>query len=241
MNWENILLFGRGPLFTASFVFLVLGLARIALLQAVELTRAWRRAGGAGLSMSKRLEVFAVWAWRASPVLGFRGPVIFISFVFYALTILAALFLIDHILLWHSGTGLWWRGLSKPAADLFACLAMVSGATLLLLRFFHAPTRGLSDLSDFVIVPLLLVTLGAGLLAAHPQLSLASYTAVMSAHVLSADLVFFLFPFSRVARELLHPVRGLDPSVFHELAESASRPGRGTSREGAGAEARRGE
>ncbi|HUT53484.1 MAG TPA: hypothetical protein VM658_08845 [bacterium] len=222
MDWEATFSFARGPLFTASFVFLVLGVMRIVLLQCVDLARAWRRAGSSGLPWLRRFEGFAVWTWRSSPALEFRGWVIFITFLFYTLVIFVALFLIDHILLWYSGVGLWWRGMSKPAADGFALLAIAGGVILLLLRTFHGPTRRLSDHSDYAIIVLLLLTLGAGLLAAHPGLTFANYRAVMTAHVLAADLTFFLFPFSRVAHEVFHPVGVMEVGEFGRMAADGS-------------------
>jgi nitrate reductase gamma subunit len=230
MDFEATFSFVRGPLFTASFVFLVLGVVRIVLLQGVDLGRAWLRMRGSGLPWLGRVGGLAGQAWRSSPALEFKGWLIFITFLFYTLVIFLALFLIDHILLWYSGTGLWWRGMSKAAADGFALLALACGAALFLARVFHGPTRRLSDHSDYVIILLLLVTLGAGLVAAHPALAFPSYSAVMTVHVLGADLALFLFPFSRVAQEVFHPVRVDDPGEF---ARAALEKARGEARVGA--------
>lgn len=203
---ESFLEFARGPLFTATFAFMILGLVRAVFLQLFELGVVWRRSPNLGIPWYRKLEGFLSLARQSSPDLEFRPGLVTVSIAFYFLSIMVAVFLADHISLWRSGIGIGWISMEKRMADTVAVCALAVGVVHLALRALDSDARRGSVASDYLMIMLILASLGSGLLAAHPGHVPVEYRTMMAAHVLTAEAAFVMLPMSRLSRRVLYPV-----------------------------------
>jgi nitrate reductase gamma subunit len=201
--------FAEGPLFRASFVILVAGLARRFVLLAWPAAEGLWRANDRTLPRRKLLREIFGWIVPVEHLGRSRPFFSAVSFVFHIGLILVPLFLGAHLALWKSGTGLGWiMHLALPGLllEVLVPLTIIAGLVLLVLRAAHKPSRQFSRASDYALLVLLLVPFITGFVVAEAGLGGAAREAVMLAHVLSAEAVFVVIPFSRLAHCVLFPV-----------------------------------
>ena len=213
--------FARGPLFAATFLFMVLGLARHVLLRTVALVRTIQRSPPKTMPWMRIVSTTVDWLLPVKHVLR-RTPVINVSSVlFHVGLILVPLFLADHIYLWSKGIGLSWPALGRAAADFLTLLTLLCTTVLLLVRLVHAPSRAMSSLSDYLHLLLIACVFATGYFASHPEWSLLEYETAMLIHVISAELVLVLLPFSKLSHAILFPFDRLAMDLFWRLVPGA--------------------
>ncbi len=198
--------FGRGPLFRLAFSLMVLGLARIFFLTLAGLAESYRRNMDRIVPWAEVVRQTAAWLvpvgrfWRRRPLYGA------ISLVFHVGLLTVPLFLAAHVLLWKGSVGFAWPAIPQAAANWLTLLAIASGLVLFGGRVFHAGSRSLSRLQDYVW-PLLLVTpFVTGYLCANAAVSPKTYQAMMFLHVYSADAIMLMIPFTKLAHCVLVPL-----------------------------------
>ncbi|MFP4527179.1 MAG: hypothetical protein ACLFQX_01400 [Candidatus Kapaibacterium sp.] len=195
--------FAKGPLFAITFLIMIMGLGRLVLIQIYSLF----------VSKGNRLKN-APWKKFFSEMAGWVFPVGHLikgtaffsvaSFIFHVGIILLALFLTDHIVLWESFTGWELPEIGRIVADYLTLVTMASILILLLCRIFMARLRAMSTKSDYLILVLVFLPFMFGYMAGHPSVNPFSWQAAMLGHLLSAELLFVVIPFSKMAHIVLY-------------------------------------
>jgi nitrate reductase gamma subunit len=204
---EQWLEWARGPVFRACFVIMLLGLARVVVLNTVSIasliyaSKKNRRAVPWGPVSTATLQ------WMFPVKKGFEARAVFsaTSMLFHVCIIVTPIFLGAHILLWERGLGISWPAISNLAADYLALLAILTGVTLLAQRVGARASREISRVQDYFLPLLIIVPFVTGYLAMHPSLNPFGYNGTMFVHVMSANLIFLLIPFTKMSHVVLFP------------------------------------
>jgi nitrate reductase gamma subunit len=203
---EALLEFARGPLFRVTFALMVLGLARIFVLDIIGAIEAYRRAGDKTvpwkLAALKTLE----WFFPAKRVASSRPLYSIMSILFHVGLILVPILLYAHVRLWENGIGISWFTLPKDWADVLTITTVVFGLGLFIGRIANKFSRAISRKQDFLWPLLLVIPFISGFVCANVTVSPAYYTLFMLVHVLSAELIFVLMPFTKIAHCVIMPL-----------------------------------
>lgn len=202
---EYLLDFARGPLFRFCFALMVLGLLRLFFLTIYGIIRAWLRAGDKTLRWNYILRYTLYWLFPAQRVFVYRPFYSVLSIVFHIGLIVTPIFLFSHIRLWAASLGFGWPALNKSIADILTISTITAGVFLIIGRISSKASRSISRKQDFLWVPLLLIPFITGMLGVNGDLAPKAYRIVMLVHFLSADLIFALTPFTKVAHCVLMP------------------------------------
>ena len=212
----QLLEFARGPLFRLTFALMVLGLLRLVGLSLWNVVVAYCRA-------ADKTQPYKLIMWRTARwllpwnLLRNRRPVYAATaMVFHIGLILVPILLFGHIELWRKSTGLHWPALPQGVADAMTLVTVAAAGVLFVLRLVTIESRTISVTQDVLWPPLLAAVFVTGFLTAHPSLCPLNYRAVLLLHVLSAELVFVLIPFTKLAHCVLIP-------FSHMLADLAWR------------------
>jgi len=194
----------RGPVFWTALFFMLVGLARLACLTGWEIVRAYRRAGDQTIPI--RQVVMGTLKWLV-PVgsLRNRWPYSLTTFVFHVAVILVPLFLAGHIELWKEGVGLSWPALPNTVATALTLAALAAAVAVVIQRRISGDARPLSRFEDYALPLLIAVAFASGFLVMHPAWNLFSLQSVLLVHVLTADLLLFLVPLTKLSHMILLP------------------------------------
>ncbi len=202
---EAMLEFARGPLFRLTFAVMVLGLARLVCLTIYGAVRTYVLAGDKRL-LWPVIRQRTLWALFPFSRLGrARGTYGILSVILHVGLIVVPLFLFAHIHLWERGIGISWAALPPPVADVLTAVTVVAALVLFAARVGSPLSRTLSRAQDFAWPWLLMAPFVSGFLASHPPWCPIDYQAMLLIHILSADLIFVLIPFSKIAHCVLIP------------------------------------
>jgi nitrate reductase gamma subunit len=216
-SWFDL---AKGPLFAVALLTMVLGLGRHVLLQTHALLSKkrhrlrmvpWKRVASETLS----------WAFPIKHLI--RGTIVIsaASFLFHVGAIIVPIFLADHVRLWGAFLGVELPSIGRNAADVLTLLTLSCIVVLLSYRILIRRSRDLSRPSDYVLLVLILFPFLTGYLAAHPNVNPLPWQTMMLIHVLSADVLIFVVPFTKLAHMVLFPFDRLS-AVHWQL-----RPGAG--------------
>ena len=125
--------------------------------------------------------------------------------LFHICIIVTPIFLGAHILLWERGLGISWPAIGNLAADYLTLLAILTGVALLAQRVAARASRAISRPQDYFLPLLLIVPFVTGYLGMHPSLNPFGYNGTMFVHVMSANLIFLLIPFTKMSHVALFP------------------------------------
>jgi nitrate reductase gamma subunit len=123
--------------------------------------------------------------------------------------IVTPLFLGTHIILWERDLGVGWPAISNGLADYLTLIAIAAGILLFVERVGSKSSRRLSRPNDYLWPLLITVPFISGYLAMHPHLNPFVYSATMFVHVMSANLIFVLIPFTKLSHVALFPTTQL--------------------------------
>jgi nitrate reductase gamma subunit len=196
--------FARGPLFTAAFLVMLLGLGRHLILQTY--TQFVRKGSRLRKVRWNRVAKDAL-SWMLPVAHLIRGTILMSasSFLFHVGVVLVPILLADHVLLWQRALHVELPRMGKGPADVLTVLAIVCGLVLLSVRLLSRPAREMSRATDYWTLLLVLVPFVTGFLGAHPRFNPVPYRAMMLVHFLSADLLLLAVPFSKLAHMVLYP------------------------------------
>jgi hypothetical protein len=137
----------------------------------------------------------------------FEGHVIFsfTSMLFHVAVIIVPIFLGAHILLWERGLGISWPAISNTVADNLTLIAIATAIVLFVMRVGALHRRAISRFQDYLLPPLIALPFITGYLAMHPELNPFGYHGTMFVHVMSGNLILFLFPFTKMSHVALFP------------------------------------
>ncbi len=199
---EQWLDFAKGPLFMFAFLFMILGLFRHVVLQVYYLViRKGKRLRNAPW---KRI-ILDTLTWVV-PVKHFIPGTAFFSsasFLSHIGIIIVPVFLSGHVVLWEGFFGVNLPTISAGVADFLtlftiACLAILFGC-----RLFVGRQRAMSGMMDYLILIMVFLPFASGYLALHPNVNPFSWNLMMLIHILSAEALFILIPFTKLSHIVL--------------------------------------
>ena len=204
---EQWLEWARGPVFRACFVIMLLGLARAVLLNTVSIVSLiyQSRKKGREVAWGPILSATSQWLFPIKKGFEARAFFSFTSMLFHVCIIVTPIFLGAHILLWQRGLGISWPALGNVAADYLTLLAIIAGGVLIAQRVGASASRAISRGQDYFLPVLLIAPFVTGYLAMHPNLNPFGYYGTMFVHVMSANLIFLLIPFTKMSHVALFP------------------------------------
>lgn len=210
----------RGPAFRFSIAIMVLGLIRLAILNAANITHALNRSRDKNIPWKMVLSNTAKWLF---PYKIMRPHFILMvtSFLFHVAVIITPIFLAAHIRLWQRGTGISWISVPQTAADYLTIIAIVTAAILFISRVSARATRAMSRMQDYFMPLLIMVPFVSGYLAMHPGINPFDYDATMLVHVLSGNVILVLLPFSKLSHAVLFPTTQLVSEMAWHLAPNS--------------------
>lgn len=199
---EGLIDFARGPLFALTFGIMVLGLLRLVVIQVYTLVKTkGRRLRNA--PWRKIVRETLSWALPYRHLI--RGARVFslASFLSHIGLIVVPVFLADHIVLWERFLGFGLPAIGGLLADALTLGTIACMLVLLGCRLFVRRHRAVSRPIDYGLLLLLIIPFGAGFLAGHPGVNPFSWEAMMLVHLLSAEILFVLVPFTKLAHIVL--------------------------------------
>lgn len=203
---ESLLNLLRGPVLLLSFAVFFLGVARLLVLAAVELVRAYRKAGDPVVPWGFLFRKSLGWIFPVNAMRGTRTFYTLASLVFHVGMLVVPLFLAGHVALIQKGVGIAWPALPASAADVLTLAALAALLFLVLARLLDRASRTLSDVQDWGLLALCIAAFLSGFAVAHPQANPLPFTLTYAAHLLSAELLLLLVPFSKLAHAALFPL-----------------------------------
>jgi nitrate reductase gamma subunit len=194
--------FAKGPLFAVTFLIMILGLGRQVVLQFYHLSvkKGRRLRGAPWKSIAKETLSWAI------PVRHMEsGTSVFTwsSFLMHIGILLVPLFLLDHIVLWEGFLGINLPALGEGMADVLTLLTLGCAVLLLVLRTFFTRHRMVSRPSDYILLVLVVLPFLSGYMAHHPRVNPFPWEALMLTHLLSAELLFVVTPFTKLSHVVL--------------------------------------
>ncbi|MFH1743030.1 MAG: hypothetical protein ABIH23_28830 [bacterium] len=214
---EQLLDFAQGPLFRLTFVVMLAGLGRRLFLIL------WSSGSALIRSHNKNLKIKAIasniveWLFPFSHVGKSRRFFSTVSYIFHIGVILVPVLLAEHITLWRQGIHLGWPALPGLAADILTWTTILTGIGLLITRVSYRPARLFSSAGDYLITILVIVPFLTGYMAQSGWTPF-SYNMMMLIHILSAEIIFVLIPFSKLAHCFLFPFTRLATEVGSKFA-----------------------
>lgn len=226
--------FAEGPLFRFAFAVMVLGLARLVIIAVRDIARMRARTPDQSTDVGAMILAGLKWMSPMRWLFENRAFYTAASFLFHIGLIVVPLFFLPHVTLWQEGTGLAWPSLTSALADALTVLTIVSGVVLVILRAADKGSRSMSQAQDWLLTPLCILVFVAGWLAAHPASNPFAYNPVRLVHVLAANLLLLLMPFTKLAHVVLLPFTHvmtdlgwkLVPGVGQRVREALGNPNR---------------
>jgi len=196
----------KGPFFRLCFAIMVLGLIRIFLLDIWGAFKAYRKAGDKTMPWKLVLSRGLEWFFPVNRVARNRPVYSIFSILFHIGLLLVPIFLFAHVKLWEESIGASWITLPYDWAYWLTISTIVFAIALLIGRMLNRSSSFLSRKQDYLWPVLLLIPFFTGFICAHINISPDSYQFFMLMHVLSADLIFVLIPFTKIAHCVLMPL-----------------------------------
>ena len=210
---EQWLEWARGPAFKFAFVLMVLGLLRHLVLLAAAVAEALYRAGDKKIPWKAVWNATLDWLFPVKKLNNNRPVYSVLSVTFHVGLILTPVFLLPHIELWKRGLGVRWPSIPHVLADVLTLITIAAAVGLFVGRLSNKDSRRISRVQDILLPPLLIVPFITGFLAMHPLWNPIDYNVTMFIHVMSANLIFVLIPFTKLGHIILLPASQLVSEV----------------------------
>jgi len=194
----------RGPLFWTALAFMLLGLIRQMGLTVWELTRVHQRAGDKEIPSRRVARETLGWLVPVGRLRN-RWPYSVTTFAFHVGVLLVPLFLAGHIELWRAALGLSWPALPNGVATALTVATVVAALVAVIQRAVSPSARPLSRLQDYALPLLIAVVFTSGFLVMHPAWSPLVLEPMLLVHALTADLILFLVPLTKLSHMILLP------------------------------------
>lgn len=188
-----------GPLFAVSFAVFLLGMGwRV--LRFLNLARRMDPAALKGFRPAWALKSIFRWLTPANITARENPLPTAAGFVFHLGLLATALLFQAHVILWEQAWDISWWALPDEVSDALAFACLAAGAYLIIRRLALPHVRALTGPSDWLVLFLTLAPMLSGVLAFHQW---GDYDTVITLHVLSADLLLFLAPFTKLSHVVL--------------------------------------
>jgi hypothetical protein len=202
---EAMLQFARGPLLVFAFCAFFLGLIRQVVLAATEIVLSYRRAGDQAIPIRTLMWRSLGWVVPIQALRGTRVPYTLSSLLFHIGMLVTPLFLSGHVELIRRGIGLSWPALNPAVADALTLMTLAALIFLFLLRLVSTASRFLTGFQDWFLLVLCMVPFWTGFLVAHPASNPFPFSLTYLIHLLSAELLLVLIPFTKLVHVALFP------------------------------------
>jgi nitrate reductase gamma subunit len=201
---------------------MLLGLIRHVAIVAYDIRRAIRRAGDKKIPYCALAK--ATLRWLVPTRKAGKRPIYSITtIVFHVSILIVPFFLGAHIVLWARGTGLSWPAIPNLWADILTVVAIAGAAALVIERAAIRSTRSFARIGDYAIPSLIAVPFISGFLVMHPSLNPLAYEATLLVHVVGANAILILIPFSKLSHVILMPLTQLISEVAWHFPPHAGR------------------
>ncbi len=194
--------FVMGPLLRFSLALMLLGFMRQLLLWVVALYHARKASPETSVSLRE-----ALWRTiaRLFPLEHLRSRSIYslVSIVFHLGIILVPLGYAGHIAYLRAGVGLGWPALDEPVIRVLTLGTICAALVLFLGRLLIRNLRRTSRFGDYIFPLLIAVPFISGYLLARPLSNPFPHDLILLVHVLSAEVIFIAFPFSKLSHSML--------------------------------------
>jgi nitrate reductase gamma subunit len=199
---EAFIEFAKGPLFAFTFLLMILGLIRLAVLQLCVLTvKKGRRLGD--VQWSSVLKETLSWVVPVRHIAPGTELFSVASFLMHIGLIAIPLLLVDHVVMWEAFLKADLPAIGKGAADFLTLFTIGCILVLLACRTFVPRQRIVSRRADYIVLVLVLLPFASGYLASHPRANPFPWDVMMLVHLLSAETLFVAVPFSKLAHVVL--------------------------------------
>lgn len=202
---RSVLGFAEGPLFRFAIALFVLGLFQQVVIAVVGFVRARRQAGKREVRLG---QVAAATFRQMNPLrylTGARKGYTLLTLLLHVGLLVVPLFLAGHVYLLSRGLGYRWPHLRMDVADALTLLTLAAALALIVARLWNGTSRAISRLQDWLLPALIAVIFASGYAMANPQHDLLPYPATRLLHVLSADLLLLLAPFTKIVHMVALP------------------------------------
>lgn len=200
------------PVFRFALALCVLALLRLLFLLIWDMVIAIRRAGDPDIPYHKILRETVSWLFPVARIHKTRQLYSYASFVFHLGILAGGLFLGNHLDILEANIGLTWPAFSRPVLDILTLATIVSGSFLLLHRIYVISSRKLSNLTDYLLLVLVLSIFLSGYLAGQGW-NPFPYDALMLFHTLCGIVLILVIPFTKVTHCVLYPLIRLGSEV----------------------------
>jgi nitrate reductase gamma subunit len=192
--------FFTGPGLWLSFIIFLGGLAlRLSFL--IGLSRERDRIIYNHVSFDWGVKSIVHWLFPWASESGRLQPVFsFVCFLFHVSLLAVPLFLCAHNMLWDEAFGVSLWSMPDPVADTLSMAMVASGLFLLARRWIRPEVRILTSSWDVALMLLTLLPFVTGVLAYHQW---GPYKPMLLTHIISAELLLVLIPFSKLSHMLL--------------------------------------
>jgi len=127
-----------------------------------------------------------------------RSPVTYLSGYLFHLGLFVVIFLYaPHVEIFRSVLGVGWPALPSPVVDGATLITLIALLVVLFNRIFDPVKRFLSGVQDYLAWTVTFLPVLTGYLAYHHLL--LDYTTLLALHILSAELLLALLPFTKLA------------------------------------------
>jgi nitrate reductase gamma subunit len=199
---EHWIEFAKGPLFALTVLIMILGLARLVVIQTYSIVR------GKGRRLAN-----APWRKIALEAAGWVIPVrhlipetrVFsaVSYLFHVGVLVVPLLLASHIVLWERLLKVNLPEIGRGLGDFLTLFTIACVLVLLGFRVLSRRLRSMSHPSDYALLVVILLPFASGYAAMHPRCNPLPWEAMMLVHLLSSELLFVLIPFTKLAHIVL--------------------------------------
>ncbi|MCP4703064.1 MAG: respiratory nitrate reductase subunit gamma [candidate division Zixibacteria bacterium] len=203
---DALLEFARGPMFRFSIIIMLLGLARLVLLDLYNAYIAYQKAGDKSLPWKLIISRSIEWLFPIKRIAHSRPIYSIFSILFHIGLLLVPIFLFAHVQLWEKGIGFSWPTLPYDWAYWLTLSTIVFALLLLTGRVLNKTSSFLSRKQDFLWPVLLLIPFVTGFACSHMNVSPSNYQLFMLMHVLAGNFIFILMPFTKIAHCVLMPL-----------------------------------
>jgi hypothetical protein len=199
------------------------GLARHVALTVWEGGKAYRRAGDKVFPVGQLLTTTLGWLIPVKRVWN-RGLFSLTTLLFHVGVILVPLFLAGHIQLWREGVGLSWPALPNGVATTLTWIVIATAIAVVVQRLAARDSRALGRFQDYALPLAIAVPFFSGFLVMHPAWNPVGRDPVLLVHVLSADLLIFMVPLTKLSHMILMPFTQLVSELaWHFPPDAGSR------------------
>jgi nitrate reductase gamma subunit len=195
----NVYDFAAGPLFAVSLGVFVLGsLWRV--LRFVLLAKAADPAALKGFRPAWALKSVLHWLLPANITARMNPLMTLAGFAFHLALLAVALCFSAHVALWDLAWNVGWWTLPDEAADWLVYLFLAAAAFLVWRRIKLPHVRALTTAQDWLVLALTVSPMLTGLMAYRQW---GDYDLLITAHVLSGDLMLLAVPFTKLSHAVL--------------------------------------